>query len=388
MGDATKDATTISLHLFIILTPSPNLSLCLTPLSSVLSLPQTQLFHYQVVKALTPQIAGGRSQPPAGSCDHQTEKHKTFPFFPLLGKPECFPAPFYNLKSLKLYAGINKLQLQLAMEISQQHSKARGWVNSLLTIRITGMGGFHRATNAIAYAPIIYPIGDATTWTNSGCDPRGPPPYRKVLGRPKKARKKGIDEAPTGNAVRRRNSKVSCCRCRQYGHNTHTCKNAPASLRECGRGGGRPPLNRGGRDGDPIRGGRSQGMGRGGSGRGRGGIVDDMGSKGIGIGRAGMDEARGRGGRGSRGRQAMHGFRSTAATLDCQSGPSTQASTSRGGCLSLLKGSVVDSVVGVFLTQNVGDYLSSFAFVSLAARFPSQQVAEVYAIKTGNSLTA
>lgn len=34
------------------------------------------------------------------------------------------------------------------------------------------------------------------------------------------------------------------------------------------------------------------------------------------------------------------------------------------------KGSVVDSVVGVFLTQNVSDHLSSSAFMSLAAQFP------------------
>ncbi|KAL6005748.1 hypothetical protein ACLOJK_006321 [Asimina triloba] len=34
------------------------------------------------------------------------------------------------------------------------------------------------------------------------------------------------------------------------------------------------------------------------------------------------------------------------------------------------KGSVVDSVVGVFLTQNVSDHLSSSAFMALAARFP------------------
>ncbi|KAJ9175390.1 hypothetical protein P3X46_013952 [Hevea brasiliensis] len=34
------------------------------------------------------------------------------------------------------------------------------------------------------------------------------------------------------------------------------------------------------------------------------------------------------------------------------------------------KGSVVDSVIGVFLTQNVSDHLSSSAFMSLSARFP------------------
>ncbi|XP_042439571.1 protein ROS1A-like isoform X3 [Zingiber officinale] len=36
------------------------------------------------------------------------------------------------------------------------------------------------------------------------------------------------------------------------------------------------------------------------------------------------------------------------------------------------KGSVVDSVVGVFLTQNVADHLSSTAFMDLAATFPSK----------------
>ncbi|KAG9451004.1 hypothetical protein H6P81_010969 [Aristolochia fimbriata] len=37
------------------------------------------------------------------------------------------------------------------------------------------------------------------------------------------------------------------------------------------------------------------------------------------------------------------------------------------------KGSVLDSIVGVFLTQNVSDHLSSSAFISLAARFPLQK---------------
>ncbi|RDY12333.1 Protein ROS1, partial [Mucuna pruriens] len=36
------------------------------------------------------------------------------------------------------------------------------------------------------------------------------------------------------------------------------------------------------------------------------------------------------------------------------------------------KGSVVDSVVGVFLTQNVSDHLSSSAFMSVASRFPKK----------------
>ncbi|KAL6841466.1 hypothetical protein ACP4OV_028609 [Aristida adscensionis] len=42
------------------------------------------------------------------------------------------------------------------------------------------------------------------------------------------------------------------------------------------------------------------------------------------------------------------------------------------------KGSVVDSVVGVFLTQNVADHLSSSAFMALAASFPSRPVNNNY----------
>ncbi|PON93600.1 DNA-3-methyladenine glycosylase I [Trema orientale] len=41
---------------------------------------------------------------------------------------------------------------------------------------------------------------------------------------------------------------------------------------------------------------------------------------------------------------------------------------------SAWKGSVVDSMVGVFLTQNVGDNLSSSAFMNLAAKFPLQSI--------------
>ncbi|XAR52565.1 Uracil-DNA glycosylase, partial [Bertholletia excelsa] len=40
------------------------------------------------------------------------------------------------------------------------------------------------------------------------------------------------------------------------------------------------------------------------------------------------------------------------------------------------KGSVVDSVVGVFLTQNVSDHLSSSAFMSLAAKYPVQSATD------------
>ncbi|KAG8390528.1 hypothetical protein BUALT_Bualt01G0092900 [Buddleja alternifolia] len=51
------------------------------------------------------------------------------------------------------------------------------------------------------------------------------------------------------------------------------------------------------------------------------------------------------------------------------------------------KGSVVDSVIGVFLTQNVSDHLSSSAFMSLAAKFPikSTTVSKSCGQNKGNS---
>ncbi|KAE9465388.1 hypothetical protein C3L33_02707, partial [Rhododendron williamsianum] len=53
------------------------------------------------------------------------------------------------------------------------------------------------------------------------------------------------------------------------------------------------------------------------------------------------------------------------------------------------KGSVVDSVIGVFLTQNVSDHLSSSAFMSLAARFPLRsKTADPECYKSGTTVSA
>ncbi|KAG9452915.1 hypothetical protein H6P81_005819 [Aristolochia fimbriata] len=49
------------------------------------------------------------------------------------------------------------------------------------------------------------------------------------------------------------------------------------------------------------------------------------------------------------------------------------------------KGSVVDSVIGVFLTQNVSDHLSSSAFMALAAKFPLQSQVSTHIISEGVS---
>ncbi|GLJ19156.1 hypothetical protein SUGI_0343970 [Cryptomeria japonica] len=50
------------------------------------------------------------------------------------------------------------------------------------------------------------------------------------------------------------------------------------------------------------------------------------------------------------------------------------------------KGSVVDSVVGAFLTQNVSDHLSSSAFISLASRFPRVENTKFHEERTPSDL--
>ncbi|KAF5729436.1 transcriptional activator DEMETER isoform X1 [Tripterygium wilfordii] len=50
------------------------------------------------------------------------------------------------------------------------------------------------------------------------------------------------------------------------------------------------------------------------------------------------------------------------------------------------KGSVIDSVIGVFLTQNVSDHLSSSAFMSLAARFPLKSKSDTTYDKDGTHI--
>ncbi|PHU00738.1 Protein ROS1 [Capsicum chinense] len=52
------------------------------------------------------------------------------------------------------------------------------------------------------------------------------------------------------------------------------------------------------------------------------------------------------------------------------------------------KGSIVDSVAGVFLAQNVADNLSSSAFMSLAAQYPSNEVRFKSTFHNGNEKTS
>lgn len=82
-------------------------------------------------------------------------------------------------------------------------------------------------TYANSYAPEIHPMPGPTEWpVDDGAEPIEPPIIRKQRGRPKKLRKRGIDENdPTENInVTRRGYDITCGNCGQKGHNARSCK--------------------------------------------------------------------------------------------------------------------------------------------------------------------
>ena len=72
------------------------------------------------------------------------------------------------------------------------------------------------------YEPIITPIPDTSMWVHTEFDRIMPPALRRPPGRPKKARRKGQDEAQ--NQVRKHYRSLRCTKCGIHGHNSRTCK--------------------------------------------------------------------------------------------------------------------------------------------------------------------
>ncbi|KAI8550550.1 hypothetical protein RHMOL_Rhmol06G0116200 [Rhododendron molle] len=115
------------------------------------------------------------------------------------------------------------------------------------------------------------------------------PSLRRPPGRPKKARRKGVDEEKNPHLVRRTHQSLKCSNCNQYGHNTRTCKGPIAAKKpkavvtsgESSRGRGRAGTSAE----------SSKGRGRGNSSRGRG-RGDSTRGRARGRGRS---QARGRG---------------------------------------------------------------------------------------------
>ncbi|KAI8566916.1 hypothetical protein RHMOL_Rhmol02G0079600 [Rhododendron molle] len=134
---------------------------------------------------------------------------------------------------------------------------------------------FHKESYVRSYAEIINPIPDQTQWVHTEYDAIMAPPLRRPSGRPKKLRRRAVDEPKNPNAVRRTHQSLRCSNCQEFGHNTRTCKWPITANKGRGRGKGRGTSNRGrgrGRDSSTGRGrgDTSIGRGRGNSSRGRG----------------------------------------------------------------------------------------------------------------------
>ncbi|KAK9287670.1 hypothetical protein L1049_016108 [Liquidambar formosana] len=84
---------------------------------------------------------------------------------------------------------------------------------------------FHVQTYLRSYEPHIVPIPDEQHWTGVDLgEPVMPPPLRRPPGRPKRVRRKGVDEPVNPYRIRKHHQSLRCSKCRVYGHNTRTCK--------------------------------------------------------------------------------------------------------------------------------------------------------------------
>ena len=80
------------------------------------------------------------------------------------------------------------------------------------------------------YSFKIEPINGREYWPKSACPTTLVAPYHhKQIGRPKKKRKKGVDEKLSGiegkeTKLSRTGKTVTCAKCKKQGHNSRTCK--------------------------------------------------------------------------------------------------------------------------------------------------------------------
>ncbi|KAG5521580.1 hypothetical protein RHGRI_033961 [Rhododendron griersonianum] len=164
---------------------------------------------------------------------------------------------------------------------------------------------------------MIYPIPDKSMWVQTDYDPIMPPALRKKAGRPKKARRRAVDEPKNPNAIRKQPESLKCGKCREYGHNPRTCK---ASTQAKGRGGARG-------------GGRGRGASGGAGGRGAGGrgVAGAGGRSGAESGGRGNGASGGGGGRGAIGGAGGRGVAGVGGRSGAESGGRGRGATRGGG---------------------------------------------------------
>lgn len=75
------------------------------------------------------------------------------------------------------------------------------------------------------YSFKVEPINGRVMWPKSDCPTTlTAPPHHTQVGRPKKKRKKTIEEMSQGTKLTRGGKTVTCLKCHNKGHNSRTCK--------------------------------------------------------------------------------------------------------------------------------------------------------------------
>ncbi|KAG5546978.1 hypothetical protein RHGRI_012869 [Rhododendron griersonianum] len=84
---------------------------------------------------------------------------------------------------------------------------------------------FTKSGYLTAYSYMIHPVPDMLDFVETGFQPLNPPNSKRGSGRPKKLRRRTVDEPRDPNKVTRRGLNVTCAKCMQFGHNKRSCKN-------------------------------------------------------------------------------------------------------------------------------------------------------------------
>ncbi|XP_062147322.1 uncharacterized protein LOC133855045 [Alnus glutinosa] len=84
---------------------------------------------------------------------------------------------------------------------------------------------------------MIYPMPSEDQWVRTGQDEVDPPVVRAAPGRPKKLRRRGLDEPRNLHCMRKGGVSMRCSKCRAVGYNARTCpgrkmKSTPSTATE------------------------------------------------------------------------------------------------------------------------------------------------------------